>query len=220
MGQGHTALVRTYEKNPAAIYAKSFETVRQEARLEGLPSDLHPVVIRLIHACGMVDLADDIVASEAAFAAGAEALARGTPILCDCQMVAAGVIRWQLPARNDVIVTLNDTEVATRARQMGTTRSAAAVTLWEPYLEGALVAIGNAPTALFQLLEMLENGAPRPALVLGFPVGFVGAAESKAELASLAHGCPFITLRGRRGGSAMAAAAVNALTNSLRTGEQ
>ncbi len=203
--------MRPYEKDPAAIYAQSFATVRSEARLERFPDGLDALVVRLIHACGMIDVADRIAFSPAAFAAGKAALGRGAPILCDCEMVAAGIIRRHLPCDNDVMVTLNDPDVPDTARTLGTTRSAAAVDLWRERLGGAVVAIGNAPTALFRLLELLDEGAPPPALILGFPVGFVGAAESKAELARDPRGSDFVCLKGRRGGSAMASAAVNAL---------
>ncbi|MEL6571878.1 MAG: precorrin-8X methylmutase [Pseudomonadota bacterium] len=207
--------MRPYEKDPAAIYAESFATVRKEARLERFAPSMQPVITRLIHSCGMVEIADRLAFSPDAAVRGAEALAAGNPVLCDCEMVGAGVIRRYLPAENDVIVTLNEPSVPILAKELGTTRSAAAVTLWAPHLSGAVVAIGNAPTALFHLLEMLAAGAPKPAVILGFPVGFVGAAESKAELAARPQGCDFIALRGRRGGSAMAAAAVNALAAGL-----
>ena len=207
--------MRPYLKDPAAIYRESFETVRREARLERFPGDLQPLVVRLIHACGMVEIADRIAFSPDVAEAGTEALARGAPILCDCEMVAAGIIRARLPAANEVIVTLNDARVPDLAAGIGTTRSAAAVELWAERIEGAVVAVGNAPTALFHLLEKLDAGWPRPAAILGFPVGFVGAAESKAELAADPRGCDFITLKGRRGGSAMASAAVNALAAGL-----
>jgi len=204
-----------YERDPAAIYAQSFATVRDEARLARFPVGMDALAIRLIHACGMVEVADRLVFSEAAFPAGATALQQGAPILCDCEMVGAGVIRRALPAANEVVVTLNDPAVPGMASALGTTRSAAAVNLWRDRIEGAVVAIGNAPTALFHLLELLDQGWPRPAVVLGFPVGFVGAAESKAELAARPRGCDFVALRGRRGGSAMASAAVNALAAGL-----
>lgn len=200
-----------YIRDGNAIYQKSFATIRAEARLEHLPADLELVAVRLIHACGMTDIADDLAYSFNAAAAGRTALAQGAPILCDAQMVANGVTRKRLPAQNDVICTLNEPEVPAIAQKLQNTRSAAALELWRSHLDGAVVAIGNAPTALFRLLEMLEEGAPKPALILGFPVGFVGAIESKAALAETRHGIPFITLHGRRGGSAMAAAAVNAL---------
>ncbi|HHL19996.1 MAG TPA: precorrin-8X methylmutase [Aliiroseovarius sp.] len=204
-----------YERAPDAIYRESFETVRREARLERFPGGLDQLAVRLIHACGMVEVADRLAFSDTAFAAGQAALLAGAPVLCDCEMVAAGVIRRNLPVDNRVIVTLNDDRVPALARDIGNTRSAAAVELWAAHLEGAVVAIGNAPTALFHLLELLDAGAPKPAVILGFPVGFVGAAESKAELAARPRGCDFVALRGRRGGSAMASAAVNALAAGL-----
>lgn len=207
--------VRPYEKNPSAIYEMSFATVRQEARLDRFGPGMEALAIRLIHACGMVEVADRLAFSSGAYAAGHAALQAGAPIFCDCEMVGAGIIRRYLPRDNEVIVTLNDPRVPGIAAGIGNTRSAAAVELWAERLEGAVVAIGNAPTALFHLLELLDEGAPRPALILGFPVGFVGAAESKAELADNPRGCNFVALRGRRGGSAMASAAVNALAAGL-----
>ncbi|MBJ3763630.1 precorrin-8X methylmutase [Maribius pontilimi] len=210
--------MRPYEKDPAAIYAQSFATVRSEARLDRFPAGLDALAIRLIHACGMVEIADRLAFSPDAHDAGRAALAAGAPILCDCEMAGAGIIRRHLPAGNDVVVTLNDPRVPDLARRLGTTRSAAAVELWRDRLAGAVVAIGNAPTALFHLLEMLDAGGPRPAVILGFPVGFVGAAESKAELARDPRGCAYVCLKGRRGGSAMASAAVNALASGLETG--
>lgn len=210
--------MRPYEKDPAAIYAQSFATVRGEARLDRFPEGLDLMAIRLIHACGMVEIADRLAFSSGAFTSGSEAMAAGAPVLCDCEMVGAGIIRRALPANNDVIVSLNDPSVPEMAKALGTTRSAAAVELWRPHLEGAVVAIGNAPTALFHLLEILEAEKARPAVILGFPVGFVGAAESKAELADNPRGCEFVALRGRRGGSALASAAVNALSAGLGGG--
>ncbi|SEW38457.1 precorrin-8X methylmutase [Cognatiyoonia koreensis] len=207
--------MRPYEKNPASIYAASFATVRKEARLDRFQDDMRPLITRLIHACGMIEIADRLVWSFNAYTAGREALCAGKPILCDCEMVGAGIIRRYLPAENAVIVTLNDETVPARANEIGNTRSAAAVELWTPHLDGAVVAIGNAPTALFHLLELIEAGGPKPAIILGFPVGFIGAAESKAELARDPRGCEFVALRGRRGGSAMASAAVNALAAGL-----
>ena len=207
--------MRPYETDPKAIYAQSFATVRAEARLARFAPAMQPVITRLIHACGMVEIADRLVFSEGAAAAGHAALQAGAPILCDCEMVGAGIIRRYLPAGNEVIVTLNDPAVPARAKDIGNTRSAAAVELWEKHIEGAVVAVGNAPTALFHLLELLDAGWPKPAVILGFPVGFVGAAESKAELAANPRGCDYIALRGRRGGSAMASAAVNALAAGL-----
>ena len=207
--------MRPYEKNPSAIYAESFATVRREARLDRFPPGLQSLAIRLIHACGMVEVADRLAFSPLAYDAGYAALQNGAPILCDCEMVAAGIIRRYLPAENPVICTLNHHKTPSIAAGIGNTRSAAAVELWADHLAGAVVAIGNAPTALFHLLELLDDGAPEPALILGFPVGFVGAAESKAELAANPRGCEFVALRGRRGGSAMASAAVNALAAGL-----
>jgi ferredoxin-nitrite reductase len=200
-----------YIRDGSEIYAKSFATIRSETTLDRVPADLEKLVVRLIHACGMTDIVDDIAASPQAGAIGRKALAQGAKILCDAHMVADGVTRSRLPADNAVICTLRHESVPERAKQIGNTRSAAALELWLPDLAGSIVAIGNAPTALFRLLEMIDQGAPKPALILGFPVGFVGAAESKAELASNSRGVPFITLHGRRGGSALAAAAVNAL---------
>lgn len=203
--------MRPYLKDPQAIYAESFETVRAEARLERFQADMHPLITRVIHACGMVEVADRLAWSSGAYVAGHQALAQGAPVLCDCEMVGAGIIRRYLPNENEVVVTLNQPSVPDLANQLRTTRSAAAVELWRDRLAGAVVAIGNAPTALFHLLEIIEAGAPKPAVILGFPVGFVGAAESKAELAANPRGCDFVALRGRRGGSAIASAAVNAL---------
>ncbi len=207
--------MRPYEKDPKAIYAQSFATVREEARLDRFAADMRPLIIRLIHACGMVEVADRLAYSDGAGAAGRTALQAGAPVLCDCEMVGAGIIRRYLPADNQVIVTLNDPSVSDRAAVIGNTRSAAAVELWRDHLDGAVVAIGNAPTALFHLLELLDQGWPKPAVILGFPVGFVGAAESKAELARDPRGSDYVALRGRRGGSAMASAAVNALAAGL-----
>jgi precorrin-8X/cobalt-precorrin-8 methylmutase len=203
--------MRPYKKNPEEIYKESFATVVHEANLDRFPYGLDKLATRVIHACGMIDVADRLAFSERAFTAGTNALAAGAPILCDCEMLSAGVIRRFLPAKNKVVVTLNDLSVPDRAKAISNTRSAAAVELWLNQLEGAVVAIGNAPTALFHLLELIDEGAPKPAVILGFPVGFVGAAESKAELAGNPRGCEFVSLQGRRGGSAMAAAAVNAI---------
>nr|WP_207327936.1 precorrin-8X methylmutase [Yoonia vestfoldensis] len=207
--------MRPYETDPKAIYTQSFATVRAEARLDRFAADLHPLMTRLIHACGMVEIVDRLAYSEQVVVAGQQALRAGAPVLCDCEMVGAGIIRRYLPAGNDVIVTLNDPAVPALAAKIGNTRSAAAVELWQDRIAGAVVAIGNAPTALFHLLELLDAGWPKPAVILGFPVGFVGAAESKAELARDPRGCDYIALRGRRGGSAMASAAVNALAAGL-----
>ena len=207
--------MRPYETDPDAIYAQSFATVRAEARLDRFPPGMDALAIRVIHACGMIEVADRLAFSPDAARIGACALADGAPILCDCEMVAAGVIRRRLPAGNEVISTLNEEGVSDLAQQLGTTRSAAAVELWRDRIEGAVVAVGNAPTALFHLLERLDEGWPKPTVILGFPVGFVGAAESKAELAANPRGCDFVALKGRRGGSAMASAAVNALAAGL-----
>ena len=196
----------TWLRDPRAIYRRSFEIVRAEADLDSLPADLAPVAARLVHACGMPDIVADLAWAGGVAAAARRALGGGAPILVDGRMTEAGIIRDRLPAANRVLCTLD------RAAPNGaTTRSAAAVALWGPYLAGAVVAIGNAPTALFHLLEILEAEPARPAAVLAFPVGFVGAAESKQALCDANLGVPYLTLRGRRGGSALAAAAVNAL---------
>jgi precorrin-8X/cobalt-precorrin-8 methylmutase len=202
-----------YERDGAEIYRRSFATIRAEADLSGLPDDLSRVVVRMIHACGMVDLAADVGFSASVAAAARKALLGGAPILCDAEMVASGVTRKRLPADNEVICTLRDPAVPALAAKLATTRSAAALDLWLDRLEGAVVAIGNAPTALFRLLEMVAAGAPRPAAVLGIPVGFIGAAESKAALA--ASDLEHLIVRGRRGGSAITAAAVNALASEV-----
>ena len=202
-----------YIRDGSEIYRHSFSIIRSEANIElaALPPDLEAVVVRLIHACGMTDIVGDLAYSPDAGAIGRAALAGGAIVLCDAQMVANGVTRKRLPADNSVICTLNDPEVPAIAQKIQNTRSAAALELWRGQLAGAVVAIGNAPTSLFRLLELLDEGVPKPALILGFPVGFVGAAESKAALAENSRGVPFLTIHGRRGGSAMAAAAVNAL---------
>jgi precorrin-8X/cobalt-precorrin-8 methylmutase len=205
--------IHAWIKDPAEIYRQSFATIRAEIGLEAVPPDLRDVVVRVVHACGMTEIAADLAWSEAAGDAGRAALAAGAPILVDAEMVAHGIIKRRLPKDNRVLCMLNDPEVAGEAARIGTTRSAMAVDKWAPLLDGAVIAIGNAPTALFRLLELMQQGAPRPALVLGFPVGFVGAVESKEALRQ--SGLPFITLRGRKGGSAMAAAAVNALAGGL-----
>ena len=200
----------TYLRDPQAIYDASFATIRREANLERWSEPERVVAERIVHACGMVDILDDLVVSTGAVEAGQRAFKSGAPILCDATMVSQGIIGARLPNANDVICLLNDPSVPDRARDQGTTRSAAQVDLWVDKLEGAVVAIGNAPTALFRLLEILSEGAQRPAVVIGMPVGFVGAIESKEQL--LSAPIPSITVRGRRGGSAMAAAAVNALS--------
>lgn len=200
-----------YIKNGEEIYRKSFAIIRAETNWKNLPDDLAHVAVRLIHSCGMTDITEDLEASPDAVKIGRNALAGGAAILCDSQMVANGITKARLPKNNPIICTLNYPEVTELARQINNTRSAAALELWRPHLAGAVVAIGNAPTALFRLLELLDQNVDKPALILGFPVGFVGAAESKTELATNSRGVPFITLHGRRGGSAIAAAAVNAL---------
>ncbi|WP_405664615.1 precorrin-8X methylmutase [Streptomyces sp. NBC_01166] len=202
-----------YEKDGPAIYRQSFATIRAEADLAGLPADVSQVAVRMIHACGMVDLVRDIAFSPNAVADARAALRSGAPILCDVAMVASGVTRKRLPADNDVICTLSDPAVPELAAKLGTTRSAAALELWRDRMEGAVVAVGNAPTALFRLLEMIEEGAPRPAAVIGVPVGFIGAAESKEALAAHPSGLEHLVVRGRRGGSAIAAAALNAIAS-------
>ena len=204
-----------YIRDGAEIYRHSFAIIRKEADLSGIPADLEKLAVRVVHASGMVDVAADLVFSPGAGEAGRRALKAGAPILCDARMVAEGVTRARLPANNEVICTLGDATVPALATKIGNTRSAAAMELWWPHLAGAVVAIGNAPTSLFRLLEMLDDGAPKPALILGFPVGFVGAAESKAALVEDSRGVPFVALRGRRGGSAMVAAAVNALATEI-----
>ena len=204
-----------YVRDGQAIYRQSFATIRAEADLTGVPADLEKLVVRVIHACGMVDVAGALRFSDGAGSVGRAALANGAPILCDSRMVADGITRARLPASNEVLCMLGEPSVPDLARSIGNTRSAAALELWRPWLEGSIVAIGNAPTALFYLLEMLDAGAPRPALILGFPVGFVGAAESKAMLAADSRGVPYVIVEGRRGGSAMAAAAVNALASEV-----
>src|ERR1700728_3365887 len=203
---GEAGMKTGYERDGAAIYRESFATIRREADLSRVPPDLERVAVRMIHACGMTDLVDDLAWS-AGFAASAEvALAAGAPVLCDASMVAAGVTRSRLPAGNDVVCTLRDPRVAGLAEKLGTTRTAAAVELWRDRMDGAVVAVGNAPTALFHLLEMVEAGAPRPAAVIGVPVGVVGAAESKAALAGNSLRLEFLTLHGRRGGAAIGSA--------------
>lgn len=202
-----------YEKDGAAIYRQSFATIRAEADLTGLPADVAQVAVRMIHACGMTDLVRDIAYSSGVVARAREALRAGAPVLCDVRMVASGVTRARLPADNEVLCTLSDPAVPALAAGLGTTRSAAALELWRERLAGSVVVVGNAPTALFRLLELVEEGAGRPAAVIGVPVGFVGAAESKEALAAHPSGLEHLVVRGRRGGSAIAAAAVNALAS-------
>jgi precorrin-8X/cobalt-precorrin-8 methylmutase len=203
-----------YLRDGTAIYERSFAIIRAEADLARFSAEEADVAVRMIHACGVVDVAKDIVFGGPLVAAARAALARGAAILCDSEMVAHGVTQARLPAKNDVICTLRDPRVPELARRRGTTRTAAALDLWDDRLAGGIVAIGNAPTALFRLLEMLDAGAAKPAAVIGLPVGFVGAAESKEALAADPRGVPFLIVRGRMGGSAMAAAAVNALARA------
>jgi precorrin-8X/cobalt-precorrin-8 methylmutase len=203
-----------YLRDGAAIYRQSFAIIRAETDLSRFSQDEADIVVRMVHACGSTEAARHIEFGGGLVAAARAALAHGAPILCDSEMVAHGVTRARLPAGNAVVCTLRDASVPALAEKLGTTRSAAALELWAERLAGAIVAIGNAPTALFHLLEMLEKGAPKPAAILGIPVGFVGAAESKDALAADARGVPYLIVRGRMGGSAMAAAAVNALARA------
>ena len=200
-----------YVRDGAEIYRRSFARIRAEASLGDLPADVAQVAVRMIHACGMTDLVADLAWSAGVVKNARAALQDGAPILCDAQMVAAGITRRRLPADNQVICTLQDPQTVELARQLRTTRSAAAVDLWHDHLNGAVVAIGNAPTTLFRLLELLRDGAPRPAAILGIPVGFIGAAESKDALAANELGLEYLVVKGRRGGSAITAAAVNAI---------
>nr|MCW2728433.1 precorrin-8X methylmutase [Aeromicrobium sp.] len=205
-----------YVDDGGAIYVDSFATIRAESHLSHLPADAEKVAVRMVHACGQTDLTNDLLIHDGLVSAARGALQAGAPIITDATMVASGVTRARLPHDNDVLCFLRDDRVPGLAAAWGTTRSAAAVSLWEDRLEGAVVAFGNAPTALFHLLEMLIDGAPRPAAIIGTPVGFIGAAESKDALAGLAElrselDIPFLTVRGRRGGSAMAASALNAI---------
>jgi precorrin-8X/cobalt-precorrin-8 methylmutase len=202
-----------YEKEGAAIYRRSFAIIRGEADLARFSPIEERVAVRVIHACGMVEAVRDLIFSPGAAEAAREALRADAPIFCDARMVSEGVTRTRLTANNDVICTLSDPATPELAAKLGTTRTAAGVELWLPRLGGSLVAIGNAPTALFRLLELISAGAPRPAAIIGMPVGFVGAAESKEAL--IESGLPAIVMRGRKGGSAMAAAAVNALASDI-----
>jgi precorrin-8X/cobalt-precorrin-8 methylmutase len=203
-----------YIREGAEIYRRSFSIIRAEADLTRFSGTAERVVVRMIHACGMTDLPKDVDLSTDFAEAAEAALRRGAPILCDAKMVANGITRARLPASNEVVCTLDDPRVPALAADLGNTRSAAAMELWRERLEGALVVVGNAPTALFRLLEMLDAGAPKPAAVIGIPVGFIGAAESKEALARDGR-IPYLVVHGRRGGSAMAAAAVNALANPI-----
>ncbi len=203
-----------YIRDPREITRRSFEMVRAETDLSGLPPEIGEVALRVVHACGMPEIVADLAYGGDPAGAGRRALQAGAAVLADCAMVAEGVTRARLPAGNRVICTLNDPRTPDLAKRLDTTRSAAAVDLWAADLKDSVIAIGNAPTALYRLLELLAEGAARPAAILGFPVGFVGAAESKDALIAAGLGVPFLTLRGRRGGSAMAAAAVNALARA------
>jgi precorrin-8X/cobalt-precorrin-8 methylmutase len=202
-----------YVRDGAEIYRRSFALIRAEADLDGLDPVMERVVVRMIHACGMVDLAADVAASPGFGPQASAALRAGAPILCDTSMVASGVTRSRLPAANEVVCTLSDPPVAELAARMDTTRTAAAMELWRERLDGAVVVVGNAPTALFRLLELVEEGVAPPAAVIGVPVGFIGAAESKVALAEHPAGLAHVVVHGRRGGSAIAAAAVNALAS-------
>ena len=216
-----------YLRDPKSIYRQSFATIQKEADLSQIPEDIADVVVRLIHACGMTDIVEDLVYSKDVVRSGREALQQGAPVLCDARMVAEGVIRSRLPAENEVLCWNTHPECPVMAKKMETTRSAAAVEFWRPRLAGAVVAVGNAPTTLFRLLEVIAEGVGPPAVILGFPVGFVGAVESKELLikqcgiqnqrVELGKTVPFLTLSGRRGGSAMAAAVVNALAKTTKT---
>lgn len=203
-----------YIKDGNAIYEKSFAIIRAEADLARFSDDETDVAVRMIHACGLVEAADQIVFSPDFVAAGRQALRNGAPIFCDAEMVARGVTAARLPAANEVICTLRDPRTPDLAAEIGNSRSAAAIRLWLERMAGSVVAIGNAPTALFYLLELLRDGAPKPAAILGMPVGFVGAAESKEALAENSYGVPFAIVRGRLGGSAMTAAALNSLARA------
>jgi precorrin-8X/cobalt-precorrin-8 methylmutase len=202
-----------YLTDGAEIYRRSFATIRVEADLSGLPADVAQVAVRMVHACGMVDLVRDLAWTPGVVTAAREALRGGAPILCDATMVAAGVTRRRLPADNEVLCMLGDPRVPELAARMGTTRSAAALELWRDRVDGAVIAVGNAPTALFRLLELVDEGAGRPAAVLGVPVGFIGAAESKRALTEHPAGLDYLVVHGRRGGSAITAAAVNAIAS-------
>jgi precorrin-8X/cobalt-precorrin-8 methylmutase len=205
--------VLDYTRDAAEIYRQSFATIRAEADLSRFPEDVARVVVRLIHTCGQVDVADHVAYSDGVVAKSHSALAAGAPVLCDSSMVAAGITKARLPAGNEVVSLVADERAPALADRLGTTRSAAGVELWADRLGGAVLAIGNAPTALFRLLELVDDGAPTPAAVLGGPVGFVGSAQSKQELIERPRGMSYLVVTGRRGGSAMAAAAVNSIAS-------
>ena len=207
-----------YLRDPAEIYAKSFATIAAEVNFANLPQSLHPIATRLIHACGMTDLAHDLRGDEALPEKIRHAVQQGKPIITDCEMAKSGIIRRLLPSTAEILCPLNDPQTTLLAAKHQTTRSAAAVELWKPHMAGAVIVIGNAPTALFALLEALDQGAEKPAAIIGLPVGFVGAIESKQELAANPRGVAYLTLHGRRGGSAMAAAALNAVFAGNQSG--
>ena len=208
------SFVLDYTRDAAEIYRQSFATIRDEADLGRFPEDVARVVVRMIHTCGQVDLTEHVAFTPGVVAATHAALAAGAPILCDSSMVAAGITAARLPAGNEVVSLVADPRAADLAQRLGTTRSAAGVQLWADRLGGAVLAIGNAPTALFALLELIDDGAPAPVSVLGGPVGFVGSAQSKQELVDDPRGMDYLVVLGRRGGSAMAAAAVNAIASA------
>lgn len=208
-----------YIKDPAEIYRESFATVEREAKLDTLPKAMQRVAVRLVHSCGMVDVVDDLAFSEGAGEHGVEALKNGCAVFCDVEMVRAGIIEKNLPTGCATICTLNDPRAASHGKQTSTTRTAAGVDFWDERLAGSIVAIGNAPTALFRILERIDLGAPKPALIIGIPVGFVSVVESKNELIENSRGVPFITVKGRRGGSAMACSVVNALSFLAKEGK-
>ncbi len=207
-----------YVRDGAEIYRRSFAIIRAESDLSRFAGTAERVVVRMIHACGMTDLPQKVEMSRNFAEAAAAALRAGAPILCDTNMVASGVTRSRLPAGNEVICTLGDPQIVALAAELGNTRTAAAIELWRPHLDGAVVAIGNAPTALFHLLEQIAAGGPRPAAVLGIPVGFVGSAESKTALAENPWDLPYLVVHGRRGGSALCASALNALAQEAEIG--
>ena len=200
-----------YIKDGAEIYRRSFAMIRAESALAGIPADIEPIVVRLIHTSGMTGLASAVAFHPEIIRSGRAALNRGAPIFCDAKMIASGITRTRLPANNEIICTLDHPDTAKHAAKLGTTRSAAAIDFWRDRIEGAVVAIGNAPTALFHLLERLDQGWPKPAIIIGVPVGFVGAAESKDELVRDCRGVPYFVVTGRQGGSALAVAAINAI---------
>ncbi len=205
-----------YLRDPSAIYARSFEMIRAEADFQQIPENARHIATRVIHACGMVEIVDDLIITEDFTPAAMTAMRMGAPIFVDAEMVRHGIIARQIKTGNEIVCTLNDPQARETGIEKAITRSAAALELWRANLEGSIVVIGNAPTALFALLEMIDAGASKPAAIVGFPVGFVGAAESKAELAANPRGIPFATIKGRKGGSAMASAVINALAGEMQ----